>query len=194
MKNEQKISEILRRREYFDKYFSPIEGFNYRTDISFGLSNSCPSCGYMTLGMRCSWEICTFCFWEDDGQDNHDADEVCGGPNSDYSLTAHRLEVYDWMTELKSNKETTHSIEKLLGQELTKLDDYISKSEANGQLILNQIELLSRHFSEFRDINSDSKPSWKFLTEKQMTEIKPAYNSTLPKAGRSWWHKLLGFK
>jgi hypothetical protein len=31
------------------------------------------------------------CFWEDDGQDDHDADEVRGGPNSDLSLTLARL-------------------------------------------------------------------------------------------------------
>jgi len=27
------------------------------------------------------------CFWEDDGQDDHDADEVRGGPNGSLSLT-----------------------------------------------------------------------------------------------------------
>ena len=29
-------------------------------------------------------------FWEDDGQDDHDADEVRGGPNGDLSLAAAR--------------------------------------------------------------------------------------------------------
>ena len=27
------------------------------------------------------------CFWEDDGQDDHDPDEVRGGPNASLSLT-----------------------------------------------------------------------------------------------------------
>ncbi|MEW9527386.1 hypothetical protein [Microbispora sp. NPDC049125] len=27
------------------------------------------------------------CFWEDDGQDDHDADEVHGGPDFELSLT-----------------------------------------------------------------------------------------------------------
>jgi len=31
------------------------------------------------------------CFWEDDGQDDHDADEVRGGPNYSLSLTQARL-------------------------------------------------------------------------------------------------------
>ena len=30
------------------------------------------------------------CYWEDDGQDDHDADEIRGGPNYDLSLTAAR--------------------------------------------------------------------------------------------------------
>jgi hypothetical protein len=30
------------------------------------------------------------CFWEDDGQDSHDADEVRGGPNGSLSLTQAR--------------------------------------------------------------------------------------------------------
>jgi hypothetical protein len=29
--------------------------------------------------------------WEDDGQDDHDADEVRGGPNGDLSLTQARI-------------------------------------------------------------------------------------------------------
>lgn len=36
------------------------------------------------------FEICQVCFWEDDGQDNIDADEVKGGPNGDLSLTEAR--------------------------------------------------------------------------------------------------------
>jgi len=178
MTDQERISDILKRREYFDLYFPPIEMCDARQDISYRLSNSCPSCGYLTLDARCSWEICTFCFWEDDGQDNHDANQVFGGPNSDYSLTAHRLEVYHWMTDLKANWVTANPIEKSPGHELTKLDDYISRNEPDEQLILNQITLLSRLFSEFRKINSDSTPSWKFLTEKQITEIKPAYNKS----------------
>jgi hypothetical protein len=50
----------------------------------------CPCCGYLTLGERGSYEICPICSWEDDGQDNHDADEVRGGPNYKLSLTQAR--------------------------------------------------------------------------------------------------------
>jgi hypothetical protein len=36
---------------------------------------------------RGDYEICKVCFWEDDGQDDHDADVVRGGPNRSLSLT-----------------------------------------------------------------------------------------------------------
>lgn len=36
-------------------------------------------------------EICEACFWEDDGQDDQDADDVRGGPNAALSLRQARL-------------------------------------------------------------------------------------------------------
>src|ERR1700739_3771792 len=50
-------------------------------------SNRCPCCGFKALYGRGQDEICPVCFWEDDGQDDHDADDVRGGPNGSLSLT-----------------------------------------------------------------------------------------------------------
>ncbi|WP_328943405.1 CPCC family cysteine-rich protein [Streptomyces sp. NBC_00250] len=50
----------------------------------------CPCCGFLTLDERGSFDICPVCFWEDDGQDDHDADQVRGGPNGRLSLTEAR--------------------------------------------------------------------------------------------------------
>ncbi len=50
----------------------------------------CPCCGFVTLGERSVYEICPVCFWEDDGQDDHDADRVRGGPNGRLSLSEAR--------------------------------------------------------------------------------------------------------
>jgi len=50
----------------------------------------CPCCEYKTIGDRGGFEICPICFWEDDGQDDADADEVRGGPNELMSLTEAR--------------------------------------------------------------------------------------------------------
>jgi hypothetical protein len=51
---------------------------------------ACPCCRYLTLEQRGYFEICPVCFWEDDGQDDHDADESRGGPNRGLSLTEAR--------------------------------------------------------------------------------------------------------
>lgn len=48
---------------------------------------SCPCCGHLTLDERGGYEICSECGWEDDGQDDHDADVVRGGPNGRESLS-----------------------------------------------------------------------------------------------------------
>jgi hypothetical protein len=50
----------------------------------------CPCCGCVTLDERGGYDICPVCFWEDDGQDDHDANDVRGGPNYSLSLTAAR--------------------------------------------------------------------------------------------------------
>lgn len=52
--------------------------------------HSCPCCNHRTLDMRGGFEICPVCFWEDDGQDEHDVDVVRGGPNARLSLTMAR--------------------------------------------------------------------------------------------------------
>jgi hypothetical protein len=49
-------------------------------------TNRCPCCKFKTLHGRAGYEICEICFWEDDGQDEHDAEEVRGGPNGTLSL------------------------------------------------------------------------------------------------------------
>ena len=51
----------------------------------------CPCCGVVTVPERGGDDICPVCFWEDDGQDDHDADQVRGGPNYSLSLTEARL-------------------------------------------------------------------------------------------------------
>jgi methylenetetrahydrofolate reductase (NADPH) len=51
----------------------------------------CPCCGCKTLDERGYFEICSVCFWEDEGQDDHDAGVVRGGPNGSLSLTQARI-------------------------------------------------------------------------------------------------------
>ncbi|MDC7675677.1 CPCC family cysteine-rich protein [Asticcacaulis machinosus] len=55
----------------------------------------CPCCKFPTLKATEIWGICVICWWEDDGQNDYDAHDVRGGPNSRYSLTAARANFAD---------------------------------------------------------------------------------------------------
>lgn len=77
------LDAFYKRREIFDEYIREKEI----------LSFTCPSCAYPTLGERGGYEICSICDWEDDSQDDPRADEVWGGPNSNFSLTESRLRI-----------------------------------------------------------------------------------------------------
>lgn len=46
----------------------------------------CPCCKFKTLESRGHDDICPVCFWQDDGQDEHDAADIRGGPNKNLSL------------------------------------------------------------------------------------------------------------
>src|SRR5262245_27586783 len=72
--------ELARRLAWFHEYTARLEG------QPEGLPLRCPCCGCKTLGERGGFEICPVCFWEDDGQDDHDAEIVRGGPNGALSL------------------------------------------------------------------------------------------------------------
>ena len=52
------------------------------TDVRF----RCPCCGYRTLVSPDSLALCPVCWWEDDGQEELDADEVRRTVNGELSL------------------------------------------------------------------------------------------------------------
>ena len=76
--------EHARRLAWFAEYTARLDA------QPPGLSLRCPCCGGRTLDERGSYDICPVCFWEDDGQDDHNADVVRGGPNGTLSLTQAR--------------------------------------------------------------------------------------------------------
>ena len=82
--------ELDRRRQWFDWYVDLIENHSVVAEAKEGDFYPCPCCGFKTLGARGGFEMCKVCFWEDDGQDDHDADMVRGGPNGKVSLTQAR--------------------------------------------------------------------------------------------------------
>jgi len=63
----------------------------------------CPCCYFKTLSERGGFDICPVCFWQDDGQDDDDADEVFGGPNGEISLTQGRANFKEFGASQRKN-------------------------------------------------------------------------------------------
>lgn len=142
---KEKLKQLSARREYFNRYLPKLKGADRRNDIK-NLGNSCPSCGYPTLDERCSWDICSICFWEDDGQDDEDADKVFGGPNSNYSLTRHRIEWDEYLNEIK-NKSSE------IGKSLRKIDELVKNDNSSDiKEILKLVKIISDWFDDKREV------------------------------------------
>jgi hypothetical protein len=77
---------IAQREQWFEQYVEAENVFASRGDGPY----ACPCCHFLTLDERGGYDICPVCFWEDDGQDDHDADVVRGGPNGALSLRVAR--------------------------------------------------------------------------------------------------------
>jgi hypothetical protein len=86
MTDQPDSEEFARRIRWFEQYTHPNSTVLPERDRPY----TCPCCGYLTLDERGNFEICDVCFWEDDGQDDHDADVVRGGPNGNLSLSQAR--------------------------------------------------------------------------------------------------------
>lgn len=84
------LADFYERRKLFDNYL-----FENHIDL-----HTCPGCGYPTLTERGGYEICSVCNWEDDNQDDKEADEIRGGPNSNLSLTENRLNIGKELKEI----------------------------------------------------------------------------------------------
>lgn len=82
--------ELERRRRWFEQYTHQLEHGSVIRPKQEGTRYACPCCRHLTLDERGGHEICPVCFWEDDGQDDHDADRVRGGPNGASSLAQAR--------------------------------------------------------------------------------------------------------
>jgi hypothetical protein len=118
--------------DLLDKYSLKLDKVFNRTFKKFGDRFVCPCCNYPTLAGRISYEICGLCDWEDDGQDDGDADQVAGGPNSDYSLTEARenfkrhLTMYrpsDTIAFKRLDKEKIKEIKKIYDDMFTLVDN-----------------------------------------------------------------------
>jgi hypothetical protein len=109
---------------------------------------NCPCCGYPTLPELNSYEICELCNWEDDGQDDETAQEVWGGPNSNYSLSEARknFKLYRVMYEPGRDQRITGQDSKLeyetKGQLMAAFDELLSSNKNNHAAINAEIQRL----------------------------------------------------
>jgi len=79
-----------RRSQWFERYVGRLADSSVVNPARTGQMHRCPCCLFWTLAERGGFGICKVCYWEDDGQDENDADEVRGGPNGGLSLSAAR--------------------------------------------------------------------------------------------------------
>jgi len=86
---------LERRRAAFREYCRILDERDLSGAKKLGDWYLCPCCQFPTLNGRGEFEICLLCWWEDDGQDDADADLVCGGPNQEYSLNHARMNFAD---------------------------------------------------------------------------------------------------
>jgi len=101
-----KNKEEEERVKWFNDYVSKVESASDQEFERFGDFFLCPCCGYPTLTERGGYDICLICWWEDDGQDDASADEIWGGPNSDYSLTEARENFKKYQTHFRPEDST----------------------------------------------------------------------------------------
>ena len=83
------IADQAGQREWADRLanvFGEIETMLRARGLLPAKDFRCPCCKFKTLHGRGQDEICPVCFWQDDGQDEANAEDVLGGPNRHLSL------------------------------------------------------------------------------------------------------------
>jgi hypothetical protein len=112
-----------------------------------GVLYACPCCRLLTLPERGGYDICPVCFWEDDGQDDHDAAVVRGGSNYELSLEAARR---NYAAFGACDERSRQHVRAALPEELRDAGNrvmelrYLRLKEEGGRLVLrvNDAELL----------------------------------------------------
>ena len=126
MDKDKIISDFHSRRQLFDNYLKTAQLDKF----------TCPSCGFPTLNEKSGYEICAVCNWEDDGQDDHNEDEILGGPNYELSLTAGRLKIGEELLTLA---------QKLNGQIITNPDKIFSILNGHSRNIQTATNKMTGH-------------------------------------------------
>ena len=104
----------------------------------------CPCCFMPTLSERGGYEICSICSWEDDGQDSDDAEQIRGGPNSDYSLSEARRNFEMYFTMYRPSAHLAYEEEQSEREKKKELyqayTQAMSSNDENDWLLVLSIE------------------------------------------------------
>lgn len=149
------IESIKERRHWFKKHLNHFVEPTGSSGKSQTTRYTCPCCGFPTLHERKLYDSCTVCFWEDDGQDDTEADEVWGGPNGDYSLTDARSNFMNYLSMFSPKDEGDFPIHSGEPARKAKQDllDYYERIKENltrysQQAIFDQLENYLKSISQ----------------------------------------------
>ncbi|WP_081768446.1 CPCC family cysteine-rich protein [Hymenobacter swuensis] len=150
--NAAQLHELQQRRQFFAAYFPKIDCCLNQLKHEAAKLNTCPACGYPTLGERAGYEICSICEWEDDGQDDEAADEIWGGPNGNYSLTQWRRTTAEMLAILTTSSAAHRPEKKLIGLLLNSIQASVRSGHANeSNKMIEQIETITLLFEKLRN-------------------------------------------
>ncbi len=136
MKEQENYNDNFnQRRDFFQKNFAVKIG-RQRTDIKSEniLKNSCPVCGYLTLDERDSFDICAICYWEDDGIDDFEVNEV-SGPNH-LTLAEGREIFQEAKRKLLTEKVVGDNLINTLKNKFKNLDNSIEQNDLDKSEIV----------------------------------------------------------
>ena len=150
-----------RRHQWFEIYKDRLE-HTVEQLTKEGVNFTCLCCGYPTLSQRGAYDICPLCDWEDDGQDDPHADEIWGGPNSDYSLSEARTNFKKHLTMYRPNDQRAYErhFQKLqTKRELLSIYDQMLESQRSYNF-KNQFERLRKNAETLADeLHASERPA-----------------------------------
>lgn len=151
----ENINSIIQRRHWFQKHLNQFVVSPRKYNRLKKKLYTCPCCAFPTLHVRNLYDVCTVFFWEDNGQDDPEVDEVWGGPNGDYSLTDARRNFTNYQSMFSPKDEYDFSIHSGVSAQKAKqkLMDYYNEIRENlnrysQQEIFDQLENYFENISQ----------------------------------------------
>lgn len=119
------MTTIQKRRQVFYEHFPMIQigkPMHNHPHVST-IKNSCPACGFLTLMSRGGYDICPVCFWEDNGADDYNVDEL--NDTNNHTLNERREIVAEQLQEIRSTYYEEDDIRAEVKKQLLKIDAII---------------------------------------------------------------------